>query len=259
MNDQNSAEPITSSTPLVPKPGLNYRKELRDVVLATSLMALSVAPFIAAAYHTWPSDPIPLHALTIAIGAAGWLIALALRVPISLLAKALHLSTPAIQSITIWSSGPCEETIRVIFLYFIPGNATFARAWSLGVGWTSIEIVYSIVQAWAGLQLRHSDSPKAREARDKISELYGEDFLNQQYGWWWGPIERVSGSMIHLGFTLWELVNPFAFLPAAVVHSAINAAAVAGLKRIGVAGTEIGIWMAATGIFVGSLLALNRL
>ncbi|RUS25771.1 hypothetical protein BC938DRAFT_471685 [Jimgerdemannia flammicorona] len=247
-----------SSTPLLPNQGATYREDLRDTLFSTTLMALSIVPFVLTPYYAWPSTPIRPHGPTVAIGAAGWVTALFLRAPISLLTS--KLSPAHTITITIWASGPCEEGIRVALLYLVPGTATFEGAWSLALGWTAIEIWYTLVQAGVWLKLQHDDSEKAREARAKIREIYGDDMFNKRKGgWWWGGVERASASMIHIGFSMWEVVNPFAAIPAAVVHSAINAGAVIGMKKIGITKTEIWLLAAASGIFFGALAAMRRL
>jgi hypothetical protein len=158
----------------------------------------------------YPIEPGPLVA-----GALGWLIALAARTPVILIATRVRGSSERALPVIIAASGPAEETVRVLALLVV-GRDLPTALW-LGFGWTTIEIVYTFVNAIAVAALLKRDDPQSRQALELIPPAALSDAAP-----WWSAVERAGVSALHIGFTLIVAVVPIAFVVTAVVHSAFN-------------------------------------
>src|SRR4029077_20542923 len=133
---------------------------LRNFLLATPLIllipvAFGVAFQLAGSQFNWRD---------VGMGGAGWLIALLLRGPVALALKQFANHSPTrVQTIIGWSSGPCEEIVRLAVI--LPIGQTFATAFSLGLGWTTIEILYSLISGIMTISLLQRTDQKAHLAR----------------------------------------------------------------------------------------------
>jgi hypothetical protein len=186
-----------------------------------SLAVLGVPVAVFAALGAWLGAPQMLPA---ALGAAGWMIALALRQPIALIASRV---TTEERTMTVvgWASGPAEEVVRLLLVVFFLGTGS-AAAWA-GAGWMAVEVAMITVNGLMIATLLTKDDPKSIEARKILSE----QGLMQDYGPWWGVVERFGAAGVHIGFTLLLLAQPWLVLVTIVVHSATNMLVVRYAKR----------------------------
>jgi hypothetical protein len=216
-----------------------------SLALSAFLLALvSIAYGLALALTGYPVQAVPFIA-----GALGWMIALALRTPVILIAVRILKSPERAMPVIIAASGPAEETVRVIAVLLV-GRDPLTVLW-LGLGWATIEIAYTYVNIVALARLSASDDPKAQQALEMLPPIA----LSAESPWW-SAIERAGVTALHIGFTLIVAVVPVAFLITAVMHSAFNlaftrlgrnwsiAAIEAAVCAIGAVALVVGLWLA---------------
>lgn len=80
------------------------------------------------------------------------------------------------------------------------------------------------------------DDPKSLEAKDFLRE----QGMMQNYGPWWGVLERFSAAGLHIGFTLLIFAQPWLVLVTIVVHPCTNMLVVRYAKR-SIALTELAV------------------
>lgn len=150
-------------------------------------------------------------------GAAGWLLALVLRAPVGLLGVRVTGSTERSQRWVVASSGPLEESVRLAVLLFV-GRDLGTALW-VGLGWAAIEVVYAVANGFAVDALSRRTDPEAERARALLppAALSGN-------APWWGVVERVWATAVHIGFTLILAAVPALVVLTAPLHSAINVA-----------------------------------
>jgi hypothetical protein len=183
----------------------------RSLVLTALLLIL--VPLVFAVVIVGAGYPIALGPLL--VGALGWLIAFALRTPVMLVAARVLGTPERALPVIIATSGPAEETVRVIALLLV--GRDLATALWLGFGWTTIEIAYTYVNAVAVAVLLERDDREAQHALALIPPAALSDQAP-----WWSAIERAGVSALHIGFTLIVAVVPIAFVATAVAHSTFN-------------------------------------
>lgn len=150
-------------------------------------------------------------------GAAGWLLALVLRAPVGLVGVRITGSTERAQRWVVASSGPLEESVRLAVLLLV-GRGLGTALW-IGLGWAAIEVLYAIANGFAIEALARRTDPGAERARALLPPA-----ALSASGPWWGVVERVWATAIHLGFTLILAAMPVLVVVTAAVHSAINVA-----------------------------------
>jgi hypothetical protein len=182
----------------------------KDLLLAAPL-TIAVA-FLAFGLQHWAG--IPIDWKVAGLGALGWLVALALRGPVAIVAMKF-LGRHA-QTTVVASSGPLEEGVRLLGLLWL--GTSLPTALSFGQGWAAIEVVFALVNGFTVIHLLNQDDDKSREARAHM-EAQG---LLMENGPYWGILERASATAMHVGFTL--LIAAAAWLTPVmmVVHSAAN-------------------------------------
>ena len=151
-------------------------------------------------------------------GALGWLIALVLRAPVAVAAMRFAGSQERAQPWITASSGPLEEGVRLVVLLVVGRDPATAAA--IGLGWAAIEVLYSLVNGVAMLSLLGRDDPEAQQAR----ALMPMRAALEPSAPWWGLIERITASVLHIGFTLIVAAQPLLAVVTAPVHSAVNLA-----------------------------------
>jgi hypothetical protein len=155
-----------------------------------------------------------------ALGALGWLAALALRRPLLLLLNALNVSPATIKYSVLCSSGPIEEGVRVFLLVF--SLRSRGAAVSLGCGWAEAEALISVVGSiLAAAKLKNRSGPKTAPTRENSAT----------HATTWGLLERSSSALAHVGFSLIAAAHPSAFVVTAVLHSAVNIVAISLITR----------------------------
>lgn len=192
---------------------------------------------------------IELRVGALLVGALGWFIALVLRAPVAVVALRSRPDRTSSQEIITASSGPLEEVVRLVAVLLIGRDVD--TAFSIGLGWAAIEVLYSIVNGFAVTALAGRTDPEAEQAR----QLLPPAALSAS-GAWWGVVERVWASLLHIGFTLIVAAQPVLVIATAIVHSATNLVLMRELR----AGRSIavvnagGAMLAATVLVVGILL-----
>jgi hypothetical protein len=208
----------------------------RTLALATPLI---IAVPLAYGAVFWLAGHPPLLG-PLAVGALGWLVALALRAPIALVALRLSGAPQRIQPWLILSSGPLEEGVRVAVVLFV-GRDLSTALW-IGLGWAAVEVLYSIVNGVVVAQLAQRTDPEAEAARALLppAALAPSAPL-------WGIVERTFATALHVGFTLIVAAMPLAAIATAIVHSAVNVTFLALLRRLSMA------TVMASGVVVGAV------
>jgi hypothetical protein len=209
-----------------------YRTNLvRSVPL---VLAVPVAIGTALVLAGVPLDPVALGA-----GAAGWLIALALRAPVALVAMRLGGGDRGrAQPVITGASGPLEELVRLAVVLIV-GRELPAALW-IGLGWGAIEAVYALVNGAAVLALLRRTDPEAEQARAMLAM---PDVLRPDAPLW-GAVERTWATGLHMAFTLIVAAVPVLVVATIVVHSAANLvllrrAPAWGLARLQAAGIAL--------------------
>lgn len=156
---------------------------------------------------------LPMNWKAFGLGAAGWMAALILRGPVTLLAQRFW--PKQAENIVIGSSGPLEEGVRVALLLWT--STAFPWAAALGMGWAAIEVLFAVVNGAALAALVNRTDEKAMQARQVLAQ---RGVLNAHP--LWGVMERISASGVHIGFTLIAAANPLFVVAAAPIHSAVN-------------------------------------
>lgn len=160
----------------------------------------------------------------LALGAAGWMIALMLRQPVALIARRLT-STKRVRSIVGWASGPAEELVRVGMVILFVSTASDA-IWA-GIGWAGIEVIMVAVNGFIIANLLTRDDPKALKVQATLSER-GPMPTNATG---WAVLERCSAMALHTGFTLLLFAQPWLAVATVIVHSSLNMIGVHYAKR----------------------------
>ncbi len=223
----------------------------RNVFLAIPFMLLVPLAF-ALWFHLWG---VSLSWLAIGAGAVGWIVALFLRTPVALIARRLLRTPERAQPWVVAASGPAEESMRLITLLLV--GRTFPLALSVGLGWTAIEIVYTIVNGLVIASLLRRTDEQARQARALLASMGLERMLSQTAPSL-GVIERISASALHIGFTLLIAWQPLLVLATIPVHSATNFVALRLLRRSAVL-TEVVVALIGAVILIAGLAAFGRL
>ncbi len=201
-----------------PASAADFRGAARLLYGALPLYALVPIGFALAFW----AGGVPLDPRAFALGAGGWMLALALRAPIGLLVKGL----PKERAST-WvasASGPLEEGVRLAALLLTA--TSFRWAASLGQGWAAIEVVFAVVNALVVLRLSQRTDEQAQEIREALAasgNLNASPLV--------GVVERISASAFHIGSTLLIASNPWWAALMVPIHTASNLGVVRLVKR----------------------------
>jgi hypothetical protein len=183
--------------------------------LIRSVPLLLAVPIVIVAIIVIGGSPFRLGPLL--AGIAGWTVALVLRAPVALVAmRAMGGDRERAQPVIVLASGPAEEIVRLVVLVIV--GMTLSDALWIGLGWATIEVVYSLVNGAAMLALMGRTDPEAEQARAMLplaEAMRGDAPL-------WGVVERTWASLLHIGFTLIVAANPLFVVFTIVVHSATN-------------------------------------
>ncbi len=176
-------------------------------------LAVLPAPIIVGAVILMLVGSPPL--LPLLLGAAGWMLALALRQPVGLVASR---TTTRERTATIvgWFSGPAEELVRLALVLAVVRS--FEDAVWAAFGWATIEVLLVVVNGLLIANLITKDDPKSAEARELLA---AQGMLGTQHAVW-GLLERLSATALHLGFTLMLFAQPWLVLVTLPVHSVTN-------------------------------------
>lgn len=237
------APDTTADAPAVEATPAGFSPQRIRINAAALIPSLVIVVAVAALFAGQP----PL--LQVALGAAGWLIALVLRQPVALIAMKVKGQETA-NTIVGWSSGPAEETVRLVMVLLVV--AAWPEAVWFGVGWAGIEILFAMVNSLALASIVGKDDEKSRQALEVLSAMGTTAPPHPA----WGFLERLSASAMHIGFTLLVFVQPWLVLVTLPLHSLINMMTVRFVKR-SVAAVEVGLAIAGVVILAAGILALQ--
>ncbi|MCA9344512.1 YhfC family intramembrane metalloprotease [Candidatus Saccharibacteria bacterium] len=188
---------------------------IRNIILALPLYILSIVPFIALAIVL----DIEIDTGYVLLGALGWWLALLLRLPLILYSKTKKLDFNVSNKLIIGASGPTEEITRLVLLATI--GITTGNAYSVGIGWASIEVIYGLVQIIGMGILQQKNDKEAKEAKSLMKQMGMEKSLEPSTPFW-GALERVSAGAIHIGLSLMLVLSPLIVLITIPLHSFVN-------------------------------------
>ena len=199
----------------------------------------------------------PVRAGAAGLGAAGWLVALALRTPAAIAASRVPKLKRAQPMATFMASisGPAEETVRLLMVLFLVKG--FDNLLWAGFGWATIEVVYTLVNAIAIRRLLVDPREKAAEARRVLVSLGFLQYVKNLVPVV-GAVERATVSLLHIGFTLLLGWNPWLVLVTMPTHSAVNISAMGLMKRRAVIVMESGLAVVGAAVFTLGLVAWHR-
>lgn len=235
-------------TNVTPEAGDDYQYDQlkRNTLLATPAtllvpVAFAVILSIAGVNLMWSA---------IGFGALGWLIALTLRAPLSLILMKVLGDAERVKPWIIASSGPFEEVVRLVVLILV--GRSMGEAASIGLGWAAIEVIYTAITGFVTLSLVRRTDPEAVQAREML-EAQG---TLSEAGPALGIIERIGASALHIGFTLLLAWSSVMVVVTTVLHSAVNLVLTRMFKRSPL-GTELALLAGGTAIFLIGLAVIR--
>jgi len=188
---------------------------IRNILLTTPLYFLTPLPFIGLAYIL----DINLDLTSVLLGALGWWVALLLRIPVILFVKKKKIDQKKSNKLVVGFSGPAEEITRLVLVLIIGLNVP--NAYSVGLGWAMIEIIYGLIQFIGIGVLEQKTDTEAEEAKALMKQMGMEKSLAPSTPFW-GALERVTAGAVHIGFSLLLVFNPFTIIFTIPLHSFIN-------------------------------------
>lgn len=218
----------------------------RNIIWALPLYLVSPIPF----YFLAQEMGFDLNLNVFLLGALGWWIALIVRVPVILIVKKKGLSNHWV----VGASGPAEELTRYIILVLI--GLSSSNAFSIGLGWASIEVIYGLVNIIGLGVLEQKTDEKALEAKTIMKQMGMDKVMNSSTPFW-GALERLSANAFHIGFSLLLLFHPLVLIITIPLHSLINFYVVR-MNKISIVKSQIGLLFIGAIVFImGYLLTSN--
>ncbi len=188
---------------------------LRHLLWCTPL--LLIVPLIyLLAFNALGQGTVPVWPFC--LGLVGWSIALLLRAP--LLVLILRLTHNLQEQVVAAMAGPAEELVRLLIVLFL--HANFASAFAVGLGWASIEVLYALVSGFSTVVILSQGGVRAWQLKKKFLDT-GQTVQVTVY---WGVIERLSATALHIGFTLLLAYHPLLILITLPLHSLVNVSAI---------------------------------
>ena len=200
----------------------------------------------------------PGRAGSAALGAAGWVVALALRMPAALAASRMPgwKKTPTLMTTFMSAiSGPAEEGVRLLMVLFLVKG--FGSLLWAGFGWGTVEVVYTLVNAVVIRRLLVDPSEKAAEARRALASMGFLQYVRTLVPVL-GAVERGAVTLLHTAFTLLLGWNPWLVFVTMPVHSAVNLSAMRLVRRRSVILMEAMVVVVSAACFILALLAWHR-
>lgn len=182
------------------------------------------------------------------LGLLGWSIALVLRVPLMVLTQ--RLSQDAKEQTIAAMAGPAEESVRLLGVWLLQAN--FASALSLGLGWATIEVLYTVISGFGSAIILSQGGMGAWQLRKRFQETG----LTVPATVYTGILERLSATAIHIGFTLLLAYHPLLILITLPLHSLVNVSALNLSKRSAVATQAVVAFLGTATLLVGIKLFL---
>lgn len=206
----------------IPHEQLNdrFKKATKKALLILPVYILVPVLFMSAFYAAGYAPDWKAFGL----GALGWFVALLLRGPVSALVAKLPEEKG--RNILALSSGPLEESVRLLLVAFTSVAASSAGIVAAGQGWAAIEVLFTIVNIVALTTLANKTDEKAMEAK-KFLAAQGQLNVSPL----WGVIERIWASAFHIGATMIVAFNPWTVIILIPLHSGLNWFAVRFLNQ----------------------------
>jgi hypothetical protein len=244
VEEASGTEPPDGDLPLAVRQRLHRRALFALPV--TAIVPVVIAVLLAGTLA-------PARAGAAALGAAGWLAALALRAPAGVVVSRMPKQDAPTFMASI--SGPAEESVRLLLVLFAV-NGFDSVLWA-GFGWATVEVVYVLVTAVVVRRLLLDPSSKAAEARRLLVSMGWLQYVRSLVPVL-GAVERAAVSLLHIGFTLLLGWNPWLVLVTMPAHSALNLRAVQLIKRRSVILMETIVVVVGAAAFALGLLAWHR-
>ncbi|XXQ38248.1 YhfC family intramembrane metalloprotease [Plasmodiophora brassicae] len=225
--------------------------------IGVTLLVLGIPVLYAVAFQL---AGLPFSVGMFGYGALGWYIALLARVPVGLLLKRLRVGDRRASTLLMPAmSGPAEEVARCVLVYVVPGATTFRRAASIGIGWSAVEIVFSIVQGVVAQRLLSRTDAKGDEARARLTDVMGDEAMRNALdpspaAMCLGALERVSATSFHIAMTLLIARSPYFAILTIPLHSATNLTMMAMVKRCTMATAEAVFFVYTTAVLTAAIL-----
>jgi hypothetical protein len=179
------------------------------------------------------------------LGALGWVIALVLRGPVSVLVHKLPKDKGG--AIAVISSGVLEEPTRLVLLLITSQSAGWAI--SLGQGWAAVEVAFTMINILVIASLAGKTDEKSMQAKQMLA-AQGNLTASPLYG----IVERISASAFHIGATLIAAAVPWMIVVLVPLHSGLNWGAVklagTSVKRTEAFVAAVGLITLAAGILL---------
>jgi hypothetical protein len=184
---------------------------------------------------------VDLQPIAVVAGVVGWMIALALRVPVGLLGVRILGDEERTTPLVVASSGPLEESVRLLTLVLL--GRDLDTALSIALGWAAIEVVYAVVAGAATVLLLERGDPEAEEL---IARMPVQAALAPTAPLW-GAWERLWATGLHFAFTLIIAARPVLVPLTMIAHSATNLAVLRVGKDLSLPRFQVlgAIWSAA--------------
>lgn len=146
------------------------------------------------------------------LGALGWLVALAARLPVLASAGRLH-AVRRRDSILGVASGITDEAVRLALVLVVVGG-TGSALWT-GFGWALAGLVFA-----ATTQLTRFGWPIGRQAAEQLRAQGGFISTHPVHG----GVRGITATSFHLGATLLLAAGPWWILATASAHAVVNVA-----------------------------------
>jgi hypothetical protein len=150
-------------------------------------------------------------------------VALFLRTPVALVAMRLLRSEERVMPVVVLSSGPLEEGVRVLVVLLV--GRDLATALWIGLGWAAIEVVYAVINGFMLAVMTERNDPELERVRALMPPA-----MTAGSAPWWGIVERIFATCLHIGFTLIVAATPIYVIATALVHSLTNVSFVRAMR-----------------------------
>ena len=225
---------------------LSLAKEFRHHLLFCTPLLLLVPLVYLLAFNSLGQGR--LQVLPFFIGVLGWSVALLLRGPLAVLT--VRLSHDLREKVVAAMAGPAEESMRLAAIVFLQVN--FAGAISLGLGWATIEVIYTLISGFSTVMILSQDGVGAWQLRKRFEDS-GLTVPATVYS---GIVERISATALHIGFTLLIAYHPLLILITLPLHSLVNVGAITLMNRSALATQMLVAFFGITVLLTGLKLFL---
>jgi hypothetical protein len=191
-------------------------RQFRQHLLFCAPLLLLVPLIYLLAFNSLDQGSIALKPFF--LGVLGWSVALFLRPPLMMLIARL---THDVKEKTVAAmAGPTEESVRLGIVLFLQAN--FASAISLGLGWATIEVIYTLISGFTTVVILSQGGVGAWQLKKRFLDS-GQTVPATVYA---GIVERLSATALHIGFTLLLAYHPLLILITLPLHSLVNVGAI---------------------------------